>query len=203
MKEDLLDSLAELSNNHKRMKSNSINLTSGGYTMQKKALVIVDIQNDITKNYKEIIENINTAIYWAVNNDIHVVYIRHENLSVGTRTFKANTIGAELVSDMKIVSNHVFTKYKGNALSSEEFIDFISQNEISDFYLAGADAAVCVKSTCYNLRKANYGVNVLEDCITSYDKRKIDDMLSYYESKGSKIISLNDLEADHSIETTN
>ena len=203
MKEDLLDSLAELSNNHKRMKSNSINLTSGAYTMQKKALVIVDMQNDITKNYKEIIENINTAIDWAVNNDIHVVYIRHENLSVGTRTFKANTIGAELVSDMKIVSNHVFTKYKGNALSSEEFIDFISQNEISDFYLAGADAAVCVKSTCYNLRKANYGVNVLEDCITSYDKRKIDDMLSYYESKGSKIISLNDLEADHSIETTN
>jgi len=203
MKEDLLDSLAELSNNHKRMKSNSINLTSGGYTMQKKALVIVDIQNDITKNYKEIIENINTAIDWAFNNDIHVVYIRHENLSAGTRTFKHNTIGAELVSDMKIVSNHVFTKYKGNALSSEEFIDFISQNEISDFYLAGADAAVCVKSTCYNLRKANYGVNVLEDCITSYDKRKIDDMLSYYESKGSKIISLNDLEADHSIETTN
>lgn len=203
MKEDRLDSLAELSNNHKGMKSNSINLTSGGYTMQKKALVVIDIQNDITKNYKEIIENINTAIDWAFNNDIHVVYIRHENLSVGTRTFKANTIGAELVSDMKIVSNHVFTKYKGNALSSEEFIDFISQNEISDFYLAGADAAVCVKSTCYNLRKANYGVNVLEDCITSYDKRKIDDMLSYYESKGSKIISLNDLEADHSIETTN
>ena len=171
--------------------------------MQKKALVVIDIQNDITKNYKEIVENINTAIDWAVNNDIHVVYIRHENLSVGTRTFKPNTKGAELVSDMKIVSNHVFTKYKGNALSSEEFIDFISQNEISDFYLAGADAAVCVKSTCYNLCKANYGVNVLADCVTSYDKRKIGDMLSYYESKGSKIISLNDLEADHSIETTN
>ena len=171
--------------------------------MQKKALVVIDIQNDITKNYKETVENINTAIDWAVNNDIHVVYIRHENLSAGTRTFKPNTIGAELVSDMKIVSNHVFTKYKGNALSSEEFIDFISQNEISDFYLAGADAAVCVKSTCYNLCKANYGVNVLADCVTSYDKRKIGDMLSYYESKGSKIISLNDLEADHSIETTN
>ena len=30
--------------------------------MQKKALVIVDIQNDITKNYKEIIDNINQSI---------------------------------------------------------------------------------------------------------------------------------------------
>jgi nicotinamidase-related amidase len=78
----------------------------------KKALVIIDIQNDITKNYKEIIGNINKAIDWAVNNDIHVVYIRHENLSDG---------------------------------------------------------------------------------ITSYDKRKIDEMLRYYESKGSKIVSLNDL----------
>ena len=161
--------------------------------MQKKALVIIDIQNDITKNYKEIIANLNKAIDWAVSNNIHVVYIRHENLSAGTRTFKPNTRGAELVSDMKIVSNNIFTKFKGNALSSEEFADFISKNEIGDFYLAGADAVACVKSTCYNLCKANYGVHVLSDCITSYDKRKIDEMLRYYESQGSQIISLRDL----------
>ena len=161
--------------------------------MQKKALVIIDIQNDITKNYKEIIDNINKAIDWAVDNDIHVVYIRHENLSAGTRTFKPNTHGFELVSDLKIVSENVFTKSKGNALTSEEFSDFISKNEICDFYITGADAVACVKSTCYNLSKANYGVDVLSDCITSYDKRKIDEMLRYYESKGCKIISLNDL----------
>lgn len=165
----------------------------GGDTMQKKALVIIDIQNDITKNYKDIIDNINTAIDWAVNNDVHVIYIRHENLSAGTRTFKPNTSGAELASDLKIVSKNVFTKYKGNALSNEEFTDFINKNEISDFYIAGADAIACVKSTCYNLRKSNYSVNVLSDCITSYDKRKIDEMLRYYESKGCSIISLNAL----------
>jgi len=166
---------------------------SGGHFMQKKALVIIDIQNDITKNYKEIIENINKAIDWAVDNDIHVVYIRHENLSAGTRTFKPNTRGSELTSDLKIVSKNVFTKYKGNALSSEEFADFINKNEICEFCLTGADAVACVKSTCYNLLKANYRVNVLSDCITSYDKRKIDEMLHYYESKGSKIIGLNAL----------
>jgi len=159
----------------------------------KKALVVIDIQNDITKNYKEIIDNINKSIDWAVKNDIHVVYIRHENLSDGTRTFKPNTRGAELAPDLKIVSDNIFTKYKGNVLTSEEFADFVTKNEIDEFYITGADAIACIKSTCYNLNKANYKVNVISDCITSYDKRKIDEMLRYYESKGSKIISLNNL----------
>lgn len=158
-----------------------------------KALIIIDIQNDITKNYKDIIDNINKAIDWAAGNGIDVVYIRHENLSAGTRTFKPGTRGAELVPDLKMVSDNIFTKSKGNALTSEEFAEFINKNGIDEFYITGADAIACVKSTVFNLTKANYKVNVLSDCITSYDKRKIDEMLQYYESKGSKLIHLNDL----------
>lgn len=159
----------------------------------EKALIVIDIQNDITKNYKEIIDNINKSIEWAVKNNIHVVYIRHYNLSAGTRTFKPDTYGSKLVSDLKIVSNNIFIKSKGNALTSEDFLDFINKNKISEFYITGADAVACVKSTTYNLRKANYKVNVLSDCITSYNKKKINEMLHYYEDKGCKLINLNDL----------
>ena len=158
-----------------------------------KALIIIDIQNDITKNYKDIIDNINKAIDWAAGNGIHVVYIRHENLSAGTRTFKPGTRGAELVPDLKMVSDNIFTKSKGNALTSEGFAEFINKNGIDEFYTTGADAVACVKSTVFNLNKENYKVNVLSDCITSYDKRKIDEMLQYYEGKGSKIRGWNEL----------
>ena len=157
--------------------------------MQKKALVIIDIQNDITKNYKDIIGNINSAIDWAQNKDMHIIYIRHENLSAGTRNFKPNTIGSELVSDLEVVSENIFTKYKGNALTSEDFSDFLEKNDIQELYITGADAAICVKSTCFNLRKANYDVNVLSDCITSWKKSNIPEMIQYYESKGCKILS--------------
>ena len=161
--------------------------------MRNKALVVIDLQNDITKNYKEIIGNVNTAIDWAVENNMHVVYIKHNNVSTLTRTFKPNTRGEELISDMKVVSENIFTKTKGNALTSEELAAFISKNGINEFYIAGADAVACVKSTCYNMAKSGFTVHVLSDCITSYDKKKIPEMLKYYERNNCHIETLNSL----------
>ena len=94
---------------------------------------------------------------------------------------------------MKIVSDNIFIKSKGNALTSEAFANFISRQDINDFIIAGADATACVKSTCFNMRKADYTVTVLSDCVTSYDKKKIDEMLQYYESKGCRLITVNEL----------
>ncbi|MCI8734549.1 MAG: cysteine hydrolase [Clostridia bacterium] len=161
--------------------------------MKDKALVVIDIQNDITKNYKEIIGNINAAVDWAVDNDIHIVYIKHNNLSALTRTFKPDTRGAELVPDMKIASENIFVKSKGNALTSEGFAAFINENGIKEFFIAGADAVACVKSTCYNMAKSGFTVHVLSDCITSYDKKKIPEMLKYYERNNCHIETLNSL----------
>ncbi len=158
--------------------------------MTDKALVVIDIQNDITKNYKEVIGNINAAIDWAADNNIHIVYIKHNNLSAGTRTFKPDTRGAELVPEMKIVSKNIFVKSKGNALTSEAFASFISENGIKEFYIAGADATACVKSTCYNMAKNGFKVHVLSNCITSYDKKKIPEMIDYYKRNGCSVETL-------------
>ncbi len=155
--------------------------------MDTKALVVIDIQNDITKHYKEIMDRINTAIDWAAGKGMHVVYIKHNNLSPGTRTFKPDTKGAELVPEMKIVSENIFLKTKGNALTSKEFAAFIEANGIKEFYITGADATACVKSTCFNMTKAGYTVHVISDCVTSYDLRKMDEMLSYYAGTGCEV----------------
>ena len=161
--------------------------------MKNSALVVIDLQNDITKNYREIIENVNEAIDWAVRKDLWVVYIQHNNLSAGTRTFKSGTRGAELVPELNVVSDHIFKKSKSSALTSEAFTAFIQENGITECYLAGADAAACIKSTSFNMRKNGYTVHVLSDCITSYDKRKLPELLSYYESKGCSVLALSDV----------
>lgn len=96
----------------------------------------------------------------------------------------------ELVDDMKIASENIFVKSKGNALTSDGFADYVDANNIKEFYIAGADAIACVKSTCYNMAKNGYTVHVLSDCITSYDKKKIPEMLDYYERVGCSIETL-------------
>ena len=160
--------------------------------MNSKSLVVIDLQNDITKNYKEIIETTNQAIDWAVANNMDVVYIQHNNLSAGTRTFKSGTRGAEFVPELKIVSDNIFTKAKSNALTSEKFAAFIQARNITEFFIVGADATACIKSTCYNMVKAGYAVHVLSDCITSYDKKKLHEMFEYYASKGCTVDKLSE-----------
>ena len=164
--------------------------------MHKKALVVIDIQNDITKHYRDIIDDLNAAIDWAVEWEMDVVYIKHNNLSPGTRTFKPDSKGAELVPELKIVSNKVFVKTKANALTSEEFSAYIRENGIDEFFITGADATGCVKSTCFNMTKAGYAVHVIPDCVTSYDLKKLPEMLAYYADKGCEVRTLQEYRND-------
>ena len=162
----------------------------GAAVMSKKALVVIDIQNDITKHYRDIIDTINAAIDWAMDLGMTVIYIKHNNLSPGTRTFKPDTKGSELAPELKVVSPHVFVKTKANALTSRDFSEYIRENGIDEFYITGADATGCVKSTCFNMTKAGYLVYVISDCVTSYDLKKIPGMLAYYADKGCKVRTL-------------
>ena len=152
-----------------------------------KALVVIDIQNDITKNYRKIIDGVNAAIDTAVKRGMHVVYIAHNNTSAGVRTFRPGTKGAELVPELTKASDNVFVKTQSNALTSEAFQEFITKNGVDEFYVCGADATACVKSTCFNMTKAGYKVHVISDCVTSYDLGKIGEMLDYYRKKGCEV----------------
>ena len=158
--------------------------------MSIKALIVIDIQNDITKHYRDIIDTVNAAIDWAMDLGMTVIYIKHNNLSPGTRTFKPDTKGAELAPELKVVSNHIFVKTKANALTSEALSEFIRSKDIREFYITGADATACVKSTCFNMTKAGYAVHVISDCVTSYDLKKMPEMLSYYAEKGCEVRTL-------------
>ena len=52
------------------------------------------------------------------------------------------------------------------------------------------NSALVVIDLQNDITKNGYTVHVLSDCITSYDKKKLPEMLSYYESKGCEVLTL-------------
>ena len=44
--------------------------------MHKKALVVIDIQNDITKHYRDIIDDLNAAIDWAAEQEMNLLIFK-------------------------------------------------------------------------------------------------------------------------------
>ena len=46
------------------------------YNMKNSALVVIDLQNDITKNYRGIIAKVNEVIDWAEQKGLWIVYIQ-------------------------------------------------------------------------------------------------------------------------------
>ena len=95
-----------------------------------------------------------------------------------------------MAPELKVVSTNIFVKTKSNALTSEAFSSFIAENGITEFYVVGADTTACVKSTCFNMRKSGYTVHVLSDCVTSYDLKKLPEMLAYYAKQGCEVKTL-------------
>ena len=43
------------------------------------------------------------------------------------------------------------------------------------------------------MTKSGYTVHVLSDCITSYDKKKLPELLTYYERKGCEVLELSEI----------
>ena len=161
--------------------------------MPKQALVVIDLQNDITKHYRDIIDAVNEAILYAKSHGMEIVYIKHNVLGENARSFRPGSKGADFVPELRIESDNVFVKTKASALTSEAFCAWVSERGVNEFYIVGADATACVKSTCFNMAKAGYAVRVLSDCVTSYDMKKLDEMLSYYERQGCEVAPLKSL----------
>ena len=88
------------------------------------------------------------------------------------------------------MSDNIFVKTKSNALTSEAFSEFVREKGVDEFCITGADATACVKSTCFNMTKAGCRVHVISDCVTSFDLKKLDEMLACYASKGCEVGTL-------------
>ena len=151
------------------------------------ALLVIDMQNDyLCKNRMKRFAYDTEGLVGRVNRIIHrynaeghdVIYIRHiiQNLPTNRLLFGysiAGTEGAELYKGLDIVSDYIFDKLVGDALSNKKLRQLIERKGYDALHLCGLDACGCVASTALGAVKRGYKVEILREGIaTVFDGRK-------------------------------
>ncbi|WP_369436250.1 cysteine hydrolase family protein [Lysinibacillus fusiformis] len=173
------------------------------YDSPKSALLVTDIQNDTLGiseygNTEPLIANINTAIEYANDSEMEIIYVKQEftrnplDSLLSNGMYQAGSDGADLYNELSIQSDNVFSKLRSDAFSSDHFENYLIENEIDTLYIVGADASGCVYKTALGGIKRGYRVFVLGDSLFSVKAGKLNTMLEKYQTKGIEITNIKD-----------
>ncbi len=178
------------------------------YDSPQQALFVIDIQEDYTgttaqppfpyKDSQKLITTVNTIIEKASKKNLIIVYIRQEFDGLWGRMFSKvfaggtalkGQPGTEIDQRISILSNHVFSKPKGDAFSNPHLDTFLIDHQVNELYLVGLDAEFCVHATAQGALNRGYTVNIITDGIVLQADNKWDDLMKTYQQDGINLIS--------------
>ena len=131
------------------------------------ALLIIDMQNDylyekrmkrFTYDTEQLTGRVNAIIHQYSDAGREIIYIRHiiQNLPTNRLLFGysiAGTEGAELYGGLDVVSDYIFDKMVGDALSNRKLRQLIERKGYDKLHLCGLDECGCVTSTALGAAK--------------------------------------------------
>ncbi len=167
------------------------------------ALIVIDMQNDylyekrkprFTYDTDKLVGDVNALIHEYRDKGCEVIYIRHiiQNLPTNRLLFGysiAGTEGAELYSGLDIVSEHIFDKLVGDALSNRQLRELIQQKGIDTLHLCGLDECGCVTSTALGAAKRGIKAEILrKGTVSVFPEKKITKAHEKLQKAGVKFI---------------
>lgn len=169
----------------------------------KKALVVIDMQNDFlwkkrnakfSYNTNELVNAVNNAVFNYKKSGYDIIYIAqmYPNIII-TKCFIGfsikGTSGAELYSKLNIVSDLYFEKKLPNAYFSKAFMEHMKKQSYTEIVLCGLDECACVGATAKGAVKTGAKVFMLENCIgTRFPNDKVLKMRDKLTSLGVQYI---------------
>ena len=154
----------------------------------KTALLVIDMQNDYLyekrmKRFAYDTEGLVSRVNGFIRNysaaGLDVIYIRHiiQNLPTNRLLFGyslAGTEGAALYGGLEVVSDNVFDKLVGDALTNRKLLALVRQRGYDRLHLCGLDECGCVAATALGAKKRGIEAEILRDgTATVFEGRKV------------------------------
>ena len=174
---------------------------------QNTALLIIDMQNDLTSprgkmvldtsQTNKMFDKMNEAIQYAEKNNWTVIYIQNEykkNWVFNKLTNNAMLCQSEgiLLDDrlFKIKKGIYLKKHIRDAFSNTKLDSVLSENHIGELYITGIDGKYCVNSTIKGALNRNYQIKIIKDLVVTKDNSELSKLKTEWLSLGIKEVEL-------------
>lgn len=145
--------------------------------MSKKALIIIDIQNDYFENGAiELVKPVEASlkvqkmIEFFRDKDLPIVHIQHLSADLNMPIFVPGTFGSEIHENVKpLEGEKVIQKYYPNSFRETDLLDFLKANEVSEVVITGMMTHMCVDATTRAAKDFDFDCTVIADACASRD----------------------------------
>lgn len=143
----------------------------------KKALLIVDIQNDYFENGAwELVGSAEASLQarkvleYFRKEDLSIIHIQHFSVGEGAPFFKPNTTGVEIHANVQpLEGEKVIAKNYPNSFKETELVDYLKANAITELIITGMMTHMCIDATTRAAKDLGFTCTVLADACASRD----------------------------------
>ena len=143
----------------------------------KKALIIIDIQNDY---FEEGANPLSGSIEASINaktllkdfreKSLPVIHIQHFSMRADSTFFIPNTKGVEIHKNvMPISGEKVIAKNFPNSFRETDLLDYLKSNDITDLVICGMMTQMCVDATTRAAKDFGFTCVVIGDACATKD----------------------------------
>lgn len=187
----------------------SVGMKITEYETPKTALLVVDVQKDLTERGRRGTVNteltdpmvgvINRLIEKADASGMPVVYIRHEfNKGLLVRLITRGVLakgsdGAAIDPRIIRVQDNEYVKHTMDSFTNKEMELFLIGNQVDHLWITGLDAKYCIDKTVTAALGRGYRVSVIEDGIATKSEQKRTEKVLQFLEFGAEVVKSDQL----------
>ena len=146
--------------------------------MSKKALIVIDIQNDYFENGAiELGDPVEASlktrklIDFFREHNLPIAHIQHLSADpINMPIFIPGTFGSEIHENVKpLEGEKVIQKYYPNSFKETDLLDFLQTNQVTEVVITGMMTHMCVDSTTRAAKDFGFECTVIGDACASKD----------------------------------
>ena len=170
----------------------------------KKALLIIDVQNDYLPggsfelvNSIQATENVSKLIKLFRESNQEVIYIQHLNLRQGATFFVPDSKGCEITELIKPKSDDkIIQKNFPNSFRNTELLDYLKSKSVEKLVVCGMMTQMCIDATVRAAKDLDFTITLVQDACATRDLMFKQEIIKAEYIHKSFIAALNGLYAE-------